>query len=127
MAKFDPIRDPPFFAVLSRTPPPGSDAGQFLDAGEQMIGLAAVEPGFLGIEDVTDDTGNAYTVCYWDRAPSLKRWRSELADHIPPKIKADDIVCFEGCYWHWLNSVFDAVARVERDNVVAVSFGAVAA
>ena len=127
MAKFDPRRDQPFYAVLSRTPPPGIDAGQFLDAGEQMIGLAAVEPGFLGIEEVTDADDTAYTVCYWDRAQSLRRWHSELSEHIPPKINASDIVCFEGCYWHWLTSIFDAVSRIERDNIVAVSFGSVAA
>ena len=64
MAKFDPRRDPPYFAVINRTTPDGIDAGQFMDAGEKMIGLAAAEPGFLGIEEVTDESGNAYTVCY---------------------------------------------------------------
>lgn len=127
MAKFDPRRDPPYFAVISRTPHTGTDAGQFLDAGEQMIGLAAAEPGFLGIEEITDEHGNAYTVCYWNNTQSLRRWRSELSDHIPPKINPDEIVCFEGCHWHWLDSVFDAVARVERENVVPVDFGTKAA
>lgn len=123
MAKFDPRRDPPYFAMLCRTAPPGSDAGQYLDSGERMIGLAAAEPGFLGIEDVTSKDGTAYTVCYWDRPQALRRWRDGLKDHIPPKIAVDDIVCFEGCHWHWLSDVFDAVARVDRDKVVAIKFG----
>lgn len=127
MAKFDPRRDPPYFAVINRTAPAGLDAGQFMDAGEKMVGLAAAEPGFLGIEDVTDDSGNAYTVCYWDRVQSLRRWRGDLANHIPPKISPDQVVCFEGCYWHWLRDVFDAIARVDRGNVVEVVFGKVAA
>ncbi|MGJ3258879.1 MAG: antibiotic biosynthesis monooxygenase family protein [Rhodospirillales bacterium] len=127
MATFDPRRDPPYFAVINRTPPAGLDAGQFLDAGEKMIGLAAAEPGFLGIEDVTDEHGNAYTVCYWDRVQSLRRWRGDLANHIPPKIDATQVVCYEGCYWHWLRDVFDAIARVDRSNVVEVAFGEVAA
>ena len=62
MAKFNPRRDPPYYAVINRTTPPGLDVGQYLDAGEQMIGLAATEPGFLGIEDVTDPEGLPYTV-----------------------------------------------------------------
>ena len=127
MAKFDPRRDPPYFAVLSRTPQPGIDAGQFLDAGEQMIGLAAAEPGFLGIEEITDENGSAYTVCYWNKVQSLRRWRGELSNHIPPKIKPEDIVCFEGCHWHWLGSVFDAVARVDRKNIIEAAFGSKAA
>jgi len=127
MSKFDPRRDPPYFAVLLRTTPPGMDAGQFLDAGERMIGLAAAEPGFLGIEELRDDEAD-YTVCYWDRADSLKRWRGELQDRIPPKLNADDIVCFEGCLWHWLEDVFDARSRADEaaDNVV-VAFGGAAA
>ncbi len=123
MAKFDPRRDPPYYAVLSRTPPAGIDAGQFLDAGERMIGLAAAEPGFLGIEEITDPDGEAYTVCYWSRPQSLRRWRSEVSNHIPPKIDAGNIICFEGCYWHWLNDVFEAVARVDRENIIPVQFG----
>ena len=127
MAKFDPRRDPPYFAVINRTTPAGLDAGQFMDAGEKMIGLAAAEPGFLGIEEVADESGNAYTVCYWDRVQSMRRWRGDLVNHIPPKIDPAQVVCYEGCYWHWLRDVFDAIARVERDNVVQVSFGEVAA
>lgn len=122
MANFDPERDPPYFAVLSRTPPVGIDAGQFLDAGERMIGLAAAEPGFLGIEELWHN-GEHYVACYWDRVHALRRWRAELADHVPPSVDVDKIVCFEGCYWHWFEDVFDAVARVERDNVVVADFG----
>ena len=31
MAKFDPRRDPPYFAVINRTAPAGLDAGQFME------------------------------------------------------------------------------------------------
>ena len=123
MAQFDPRRDPPYYSVLSRTPRAGIDAGQFLDAGEKMIGLAAAEPGFLGIEEIADHEGEAYTVCYWSKPQSLRRWRSEVSQHIPPKIDANNIICFEGCYWHWLNNVFEAVARVDRENIIPVQFG----
>lgn len=127
MSKFDPTRDPPFFAVLRRTPPEGADAGQFIDAGERLIGLAAAEPGFMGIEDVVDDDGTEYTVCYWTRATSLRRWKEDLHNHVPPKIDTAKVVCFDGCLWHWLEDVFDAASRAERDNVVVASFGDVAA
>jgi hypothetical protein len=127
MPNFDPRRDPPYYAVLSRTPPPGIDGGQFIDAGERMIGRAAAEPGFLGIEEVTAEDGTRYTVCYWDRPSALRRWRSELDEHVPPKIAVDSIVCFEGCFWHWLTDIFDAIARVDREKIVRPSFGSAAA
>ena len=118
MARFDPRRDPSYFAVIGRTAPPGIDAGQYMDAGERSIGRAAAEPGFLGIEEVIDPHDQAFTVCYW-RKPE----REELPDHLPPKISADSLVHFEGCFWHWLDNVFEAVARVERDNIVQIPLG----
>tara|TARA_R110000787_G_scaffold239367_4_gene345560 strand:- start:47407 stop:47790 length:384 start_codon:yes stop_codon:yes gene_type:complete len=123
MARFDPRRDPPYFAVIGRTAPPGIDAGQYMDAGERSIGRAAAEPGFLGIEEVIDPHDQAFTVCYWRKPESLRRWREELPDHLPPKISADSLVHFEGCFWHWLDNVFEAVARVERDNIVQIPLG----
>lgn len=122
MSKFDPRRDPPYYAVISMAPPPGVDAGQFLDAGQRLIGMAAAEPGFLGIEETSGPDGTPYTVCYWSRPTALSRWRSDLANHVPPKIDPDSLVCFEGCLWHWLADVFEAIARVDRSDKIAVAY-----
>ncbi len=114
MSKFDPRRDPPYYAVISREAPHGVDAGQFLDSGERLIGRAAAEPGFLGIEETNGPDGTPYTVCYWSRPQALRRWRAEAADHTPPSVDLDTLICFEGCLWHWLTDVFDAVARRDQ-------------
>ena len=119
-------QEPPFFAVLSRTAPAGVDAGQFLDAGEMMVGLAAAEPGFLGIEQIIRD-GEKYTVCYWDRANAVRQWRTSARDRVPVRVDTDDIVCIVGCLWPWLEDPFDAVTRTERDIVVAYDFAVRAA
>ena len=126
MSKFDPRRDPPYFAVLQRTPPAGANAGQFMDASEKLIGLAAAEIGFLGIEDHFHD-GMVYTACYWREASSLKRWREDLPNHIPPTVDLEQIICFEGCFWHWLDDVFEAKSRATEETVVEVSFSEKAA
>ncbi len=115
------LNDPPYFAVLNRTAPKGVDAGQYLDAGEMMIGLAAAEPGFLGIEEIIRD-GAKYTVCYWDRASAIQQWRKSVAQRVPARVDADSIVCHEGCLWPWLADAFDAVQRAERSNVVEYDF-----
>lgn len=122
MSKFDPRRDPPYYAVISHSPPPGIDAGQFLDAAQRLIGMAAAEPGFMGIEETNGPDGAPYTVCYWDRPAALRRWRDDIQRHVPPKIDTDSLVCFEGCMWHWLNDVFDAIARVDRGDKVVVAY-----
>jgi hypothetical protein len=123
MSKFDPRRDPPYYAVIARSAAKGTDIGQFLDAGERLIGMAAAEPGFLGIEEAVAPDGTPYTVCYWDRPTALRRWRQDIVNHIPPKVDPDALVCFEGCMWHWLDDIFDAIARVDRENVQVVDFG----
>ncbi len=110
---------PPYYAVVSRSPRPGVDAGQFLDAGEMLVGLAAAEPGFLGVEYMDDPNGSgAYTVCYWDRPHAIQSWRNYAAERIPVRIQIDDIVCHEGCLWPWLHDVFDAVNRRDEETIV---------
>jgi len=94
---------------------------------ERSILRSSAEPGFLGIVYVVDAHFQAFTVCYWRKPESLRRWREELPDHLPPKISADSLVHFEGCFWHWLDNVFEAVARVDRDNIVQIPFGEKAA
>ncbi len=123
MSKFDPRRDPPYFAVIQRSPPTGANAGQFMDASEKLIGLAAAEIGFLGIEEHLYTDGNEYTACYWRDAKALKRWREDLPNHVPPTVDIEQIICFEGCLWHWLDDVFDAKSRATDETVVEVSFG----
>lgn len=127
MSKFNPQRDPPYFAVLLRSPPKGVNAGQFMDAGEKLIGLAAAEIGFMGIEEHLYYDGMQYTACYWREASALKRWREDVPNHLPPTVDIAGLICFEGCLWHWLDDVFDAKSRAEHDTVVEVSFGEKAA
>jgi hypothetical protein len=127
MPKFDPRRDPPYFAVIQRTAPEGSNAGQFMDASEKLIGLAAAEVGFMGIEDHLPHDGVMYTACYWRDAKALKRWREDAPNHLPPTVDIEQLVCFEGCFWYWLDDVFDAKSRAVDENVVEVSFGEKAA
>lgn len=88
-----------------------------------MIGLAAAEIGFMGIEDVIHTDGIEYTICYWKEARALQQWREDAPNHIPPTVTIDSIVCFEGCLWHWLHDVFDARERAENETVVEIAFG----
>ena len=105
---------PPYYAIVHHAPvSDGIDAGQFIDAAEILIGLAAAEPGFLGIEEGLDDDGRTFTVCYWDAPTAIRRWRRDAAERIPARLTPDDVIGPTGCLWPWLEDVRQAQTRRE--------------
>ncbi|MDF2927216.1 MAG: hypothetical protein K0R57_6130 [Paenibacillaceae bacterium] len=44
---------------------------------EKMVELASRQPGFLGIESVTDSSGAGITVSYWDSLEAINNWRND--------------------------------------------------
>lgn len=46
----------------------------------RMIELAAVQPGFLGVESARGDDGVGITVSYWTTLDAIRAWR-ENAEH----------------------------------------------
>ena len=47
-----------------------------LDLSEKMAELAALQPGFLGLESAADDVN--VTVSYWADLESIKNWKANL-------------------------------------------------
>ena len=52
----------------------------YFATSEQMLELAAAQPGYLGIESVRDATGFGITVSYW-RNDLAARMFKEVAEH----------------------------------------------
>jgi heme-degrading monooxygenase HmoA len=46
-----------------------------------MVELAAMQPGFLGIESVRDADGFGITVSYWASTDAIARWKAN-AEHV---------------------------------------------
>ncbi len=114
MRKFRKDSPPPYYAVVYHwTPAPGTDGGQFEEASDIMVGLAAAEPGFLGIEQGADDDGAPFTVCYWNNAAAIRRWRASAAERIPARLSPEQLIGPTGCLWPWLNDVREAQVRRE--------------
>lgn len=47
---------------------------------DQMVELAAQQPGYLGVRSSRDGSGQGLTVSYWDSLESIAAWR-RVAEH----------------------------------------------
>lgn len=102
---------PPYYAVLIHRPSPETDARLHLETLERLVGVAAAEPSFLGIEDTADGTGERFTVCYWQEAAALRRWHQDALRFLPAGMAAEALIGPTGCFWPWLTSIQEAQSR----------------
>ncbi|MDR6264658.1 antibiotic biosynthesis monooxygenase [Roseobacter sp. N2S] len=80
MSRFAPLPDPPYYAVIFTAQRTGADAGYGAMA-DKMAGLAAQQPGYLGVETTRDEAGLGITVSYWADEAALKNWK-QLSEHL---------------------------------------------
>lgn len=69
-----------------------------------MEALAALQPGFLGIEAVRHESGERLTVSYWDSEDAIHSWQQH-PEH--KKAQATGIA-------RWYNDYRIRIAKVER-------------
>lgn len=69
--------EPPYYAVIfsSRRTEGDNDYGKI---AERMAVLAAMQPGYLGVESVRDADGFGITVSYWASAESIAAWKADV-------------------------------------------------
>ena len=68
---------PPYYAVIFTSIRTEISDG-YAELSDQMNELAAIQPGFLGMESARSDVG--ITVSYWDSLESIKKWK-ENTEH----------------------------------------------
>jgi len=91
----------PYYAVIFTSVRTTGDHG-YAEAAGEMIRLAALQPGFLGVESARQEIG--ITVSYWADLDAIKAWK-ENADHRLAQGRARD----------WYASFRVRVCRVERE------------
>lgn len=97
--------DPPYWAVIFSSVHTGADAGHYAQTADDMMALAAGQPGYLGVETVHDpETGAGITVSYWASEDAIAGWRTH-ADHVTAKRLGRE---------RWYRAYRLRVARVER-------------
>ena len=92
------------WAVIFTSTRTSGDHGYAVTA-DDMVALAARQPGFLGVESARGDDGLGITVSYWRDEESIRRWR-EHADHAVARRAGRE---------RWYRAYAVRVCRVERE------------
>ena len=97
--------EPPYYAVLFTNLRTDVDDGYGAMA-ERMVELAALQPGFLGVDSVRGADGVGITVSYWESEEAIRAW----------KANAEHRVAQATGRRKWYAGFVTRVARVERVN-----------
>ena len=92
---------PPYYAVIFTSIRTDGDHG-YGETAQQMLQLAAKQPGFLGVETARQEIG--ITVSYWATLEDIQSWR-ENATHRQAQARAKD----------WYKAFRVRICRVERE------------
>jgi heme-degrading monooxygenase HmoA len=94
---------PPYYAVVFTSVRTAGDNG-YGQRAEEMLALAADQPGFLGVDSARGADGLGITVAYWTDEESIAAWR-EHSEHAATRADGRAI---------WYDSFAVHVAKVER-------------
>ncbi|MGK9066377.1 antibiotic biosynthesis monooxygenase family protein [Stutzerimonas chloritidismutans] len=94
--------EPPYYAVIFTSLRAEGDQGYGAMAG-RMLELAAMQPGFLGVESARDGVG--ITVSYWASLEAIRRWKQQ-AEHLEAQRLGRE---------RWYSTFKVRIAWVERD------------
>lgn len=91
--------EPPYYAVIFTSTHTNADKG-YSEMAERMFELAALQPGYLGVE-----SANGITVSYWESLEAIKKWK-ENNEHSSARKKGRE---------DWYAAFMVRIAKVERD------------
>lgn len=94
--------EPPYYAVIFSSHHNPGDNG-YQEMAMRMVQLASQQPGFLGIESVSQDLG--ITVSYWKDLESISNWKQNAEHREAQKLGREQ----------WYSTFKVRIARVERD------------
>jgi heme-degrading monooxygenase HmoA len=95
--------EPPYYAVIFTSLLTDDDRG-YDEMAEQMLAMAAQQPGYLGVESARGADGLGITVSYWESEAAIANWRS-VAEHRVAQQHGRE---------QWYASFVTRVAKVER-------------
>jgi heme-degrading monooxygenase HmoA len=95
---------PPYYAVIFTSLRTAEDEAGYGVTAEEMVTLASLQPGFLGLETARDAGGLGITVSYWASLEAISAWKAE-ADHATAQRLGRE---------RWYRAYELRIARVER-------------
>ncbi|MCM3039827.1 antibiotic biosynthesis monooxygenase [Paenibacillus motobuensis] len=92
----------PYYAVIFTSERTDGDKG-YSEMAEEMVKLASVQPGFLGVESAREGLG--ITVSYWESLEAIQKWKQNERHLIAQRRGMSD----------WYLRYNTRVCKVERD------------
>lgn len=99
-----PLPEPPYYAVIFTNQRTSDDHHGYGDMADRMVALAAVQPGYLGVESTRGADGLGITVSYWRSEADIAAWRRNAEHKIARDTGRSD----------WYQHYTLRVAKVER-------------
>ncbi len=93
---------PPYYCVVF-TSLVSNDTSGYAEMAQQMLKLAAIQKGYLGIESAREELG--ITVSYWKDLESIKNWKANSKHLIAQKYGKEK----------WYSDFSVRIAKVEHD------------
>ncbi len=93
---------PPYYAVIFTSIRTEVDKG-YEEMANRMVELAALQPGFLGIESARDSLG--ISVSYWDSLENIRQWKLVAEHRLAQELGRAD----------WYSAYKTRICVVERD------------
>jgi len=100
---FAKLPDPPYYAVIFSSQRTPGDNG-YGEMSDRMVELAAMQPGFLGIESTRDEQGFGITVAYFDTLKNIAQWKAN-SEHLQAQAMGHRV---------WYEHFELRIAKVER-------------
>jgi heme-degrading monooxygenase HmoA len=94
--------EPPYYAVIFTSERTDGD-NQYAKMADEMDKLAAVQPGFLGVESAREGVG--ITVSYWASLEAIQQWKQNERHLVAQSKGIAD----------WYLSYKTRICKVERD------------
>ncbi len=100
---------PPYWVVVFTSIRSPEDDEGYAQTADEMVRLAAEQPGYLGVDSVRDASGVGITASYWESEEAIRAWKA-VADHQTAQRHGKE---------KWYRAFEMRIGRVER----AYSFG----
>ena len=94
---------PPYYAVIFTSLRADEDHAAYFEMAVKMDELAAMQPGYLGVETAREGLG--ITVSYWESLEAIAAWKRNAEHQVAQKKGRES----------WYASFKLRVAKVERD------------
>ena len=93
---------PPYYAVIFTSERTEGDNG-YAEMAEEMVKLASVQSGFLGMENARDEMG--ITISYWESLEAIQKWKQNERHLIAQKQGQSE----------WYRRYKTRICKVDRD------------